>query len=460
MSTSATEVELRELGRLALPIAFTQAGIALMNVVDAAVVGRLGATPLAAVGLGNGLFFSVAIIGIGVMLGLDPLMSQAFGAGDRLRAKDLLWQGVWLSLAVAVVLSIPLTFAPLLLRTSGVDGRVADDAVGFLWMRLPGLVPTFLYIGVRSYLQAAGVVRPLMVSAVAGNVFNFLGDLLLVFGGANLPSWSGPLRAVPSLGAAGAGLSTTLCSLFQLGIVACAVHLMGGPSPRRRRPRRSDLGLSSRLGIPIGLQMGAEVGIFALVALLAGRLEPQSLAAHTIALSLASFTFCAAVGIGSAGSVRVGWAVGAGDRGAARRSGLLALAAGAGFMCACACVFWVVPRPLVGALSDRAEVIAVAVPLIGVAAVFQISDGLQAVGAGILRGAGDTRYPFVANLVGHYLVGLPVAILLGLFLRQGVVGLWWGLCAGLTAVAIGLFLRFWKLSSRPIPRVESIAHLR
>jgi len=444
--------------KLAVPIAIAQAGIALMGVVDTAVVGRLGASQLAAVGLGNGVFFSFAVVGIGVMLGLDPLISQALGAGDRVRARDLLWQGVWLSFAVASVLSIPISIAPFLLRPAGIEPRVARDASLFLLMRIPGLAPMFLFVGLRSYLQAVGMVRPLVVSTIAGNIFNFLGDLLFVFGGSSLPTWSGPLRHVPSFGAAGAGLCTSLCSMFQFGILAWAVRSMGGTTSQRRSLRSSDLLLASRLGIPIGLQMGAEVGVFALVALLAGRLDPQSLAAHTVAISLASFTFCAALGIGNAGTVRVGWAVGAGDRAAARRAGFVALAAGAGFMSACACLFWVFPTTLAGALSDRADVVAVSVPLIGVAAVFQISDGLQAVGAGILRGAGDTGYPFLANLVGHYLVGLPVAILLGLFLHWGVVGLWWGLCAGLTAVALGLFARFWKLSSRPIARVESSWH--
>ena len=450
--------ELRELVKLAVPIAIAQAGIALMGVVDTAVVGRLGAAQLAAVGLGNGLFFSFAVVGIGVMLGLDPLISQAFGAGDPLRARDLLWQGVWLSVAVTIVLSLPLSIVPLLLRPSGIEPRVARDASLFLLMRMPGLAPMFLFIGLRSYLQAAGRVRPLVISTIAGNVFNFLGDLLFVFGGSSLPTWSGPLRYVPTFGAAGAGLCTSLCSMFQLGILAWAVRRTGGPTPQRRRPRSSDLLLASRLGIPVGLQMGAEVGVFALVALLAGRFNPQSLAAHHVALSLISLTFCAALGIGSAGTVRVGWAVGAGDRAGARRAGFIALAAGAAFMSACACLFWIFPAGLAGALSDRAEVVAVAAPLIGVAAVFQVSDGLQGVGAGILRGAGDTRYPFFANLVGHYFVGLPVAVLLGVFLHRGVVGLWWGLCAGLTAVALGLFARFWKLSSRPIARVESWFH--
>jgi MATE family multidrug resistance protein len=454
--SSAIRLELRELYRLAIPVAIAQAGVALMGVVDTAVVGRLGADPLAAVGLANGLFFSVAVVGIGVMLGLDPLISQAFGAGEQRRARDLLWQGVWLSLAVALAVSLVLSGVPLLLKPAGIQAAVAADATGFLLMRLPGLAPMFLFIGLRSYLQAVGRVKALVVSTVLANVLNLLGDILLVYGGSSLPTWAGPLRAVPSLGAPGAGLSTTLCSFLQMGILAVAVGMFKGEAPHRRSPLAQDLRGATRLGLPIGLQMGAEVGVFALVALLAGRLNPQSLAAHTLAISLASFTFCAALGIGNAGSVRVAKAVGAGDLTAARRAGLVALASGAAFMFACACIFWIIPRGLANALSARQEVVAVAAPLIVVAAFFQISDGLQAVGAGILRGAGDTRYPFFANLVGHYLVGLPIGVLLGLVFKRGVVGLWWGLCAGLTFVAVGLYARFWDISSRPIARVESL----
>jgi MATE family multidrug resistance protein len=168
------------------------------------------------------------------------------------------------------------------------------------------------------------------------------------------------------------------------------------------------------------------------------------------------------VGVGQAGTVRVGWAVGARDTAAARRSGLTAFAGGAGIMAISALLFWLIPSHLARMLSDQEEVIAASVPLLAVCAVFQLSDGIQGVGAGVLRGAGDTRFAFLANLGGHYLVGLPIAILLGVRLGQGVIGLWWGLCAGLTAVAISLLTRFLRLSAREIvpleahPRVASL----
>jgi Na+-driven multidrug efflux pump len=210
-----------------------------------------------------------------------------------------------------------------------------------------------------------------------------------------------------------------------------------------------------RVGVPVGLQMGAEVGVFALVGLLAGRLGAGSLAGHQISISLASFTFCWAVGVGQAGSVRVGWAIGGRDTKAARRAGLVAFAGGAGVMSVFALSFCLLPEHLARMLSDQPEVIAASIPLLAVCAVFQLSDGIQAVGAGVLRGAGDTMYPFLANLVGHYFVGLPVAIALGIFMGRGLIGLWWGLCAGLTAVAVALLSRFLRLSAREIVPLEA-----
>jgi MATE family multidrug resistance protein len=204
------------------------------------------------------------------------------------------------------------------------------------------------------------------------------------------------------------------------------------------------------LGLPIGLQYGAEVAVFSLVGVLAGRMGQQSLAAHQITLTLASFTFCGAVGIAQAGSVRVGWAVGAREPGGPRLAGLATLAVGGAYMALMALGLWLFPEALAGLFTDGPDLVAASVPVLMVAAVFQLSDGAQAVGVGILRGAGETRFPFLANLIGHYLIGLPVAIAIGLFWGGGITGLWWGLCAGLTAVAAALLTRFWRLTGRPI----------
>jgi MATE family multidrug resistance protein len=432
--------ELRSLLRLAAPIAFTQAGYALMGLVDTAVVGRLGAAPLGAVGLANGLFFAMAVVGLGAMLGLDPLFAQAMGARDQTRAHELIWQGLWLSALVSLALALPTAALPLVLEPSGIPPDVARDARLYLWLRLPGLWPMLAFAALRSFLQASHRLRALVVATVLANVANLALDIVLVFG----------KLGFPAMGAPGSGLATAICALLQFAILASVVR-----PGARRPPRAIDLRKALAVGIPVGLQMGAEVGVFALVGVLAGRLGAPSLAAHQIAISLASFTFCAAVGVGMAGTVRVGWAIGARDTPAARRSGLTAFAGGAGIMAVAALCFWLAPVPLARMLTDQQDVIAAAVPLLAVCAVLQLSDGIQGVGAGVLRGAGDTRFAFLANLVGHYAIGLPVAIVLGFKLGQGVIGLWWGLCAGLTAVAIGLLTRFLRLSSREIAPLEA-----
>jgi MATE family multidrug resistance protein len=462
---STVGAEIAALLRLAAPLAIASGGQALMGVVDTAVCGRAGAAALAGAGLGNVLYFAVAVLGMGAMLGLDPLVSQAIGAGDPRRARGWLWQGTWLALAGGLLLAIPMALVPLTLEPLGIEPEVARQGGGFLLLRLPGLVPLLYFTAARAYLQGVGSTRAIVASTVAGNVLNLAGDLLFVFGGAGLPAWAGPLRSVPAMGAPGSALATTLVTLFQAGALALAASRVPVPGGARglRRPAADELRRVIRVGLPVGLHMGAEVGIFALVGVLAGRLGAAAIAAHQIAIAYASLTFTVAVGVGNAGSVRVGWAVGAGDAAGVRRAGLTAFGAGAGLMSLAAVAFLLFPRALARAMTDDPAVVAAAGPLLLVAAAFQVCDGVQGVGAGVLRGAGDTRYTFAANMVGHWLIGLPVALLLGLRLGGGVTGLWWGLCTGLSAVAAALFSRFLRISAQEIvpltgrlPRSEGV----
>ncbi len=443
--------ELTELVSLAVPLAVAQGGQALMGVVDTAVVGRAGALPLAGVGLGLALFMALSVFGMGVMHGLDPLVSQAVGAGDTARARRLLWQGVWLAALLSAALAVPFVVAPSLLVPLGIAPEIAREAGRYLLWRLPGL-PFFLaWLAARTYLQSLGITRPMVLSTIAANVVNVAADLLLVLGGSALPAWTGPLRAVPAMGAAGAALATTLCSGLQLAILAravAAVALDGAAPPRRPDP--AELARAVRVGLPVGLHMGAEVGIFALVGFLAARLGALPLAAHQLAISIASLTFTAAVGLGNAGSVRVGRAVGARDRVGARRAGLTAFGAGAAFMAASGVLLLAFPGAVARLMTDDPAVLAAAVPLLRIAAVFQISDGVQAVGAGVLRGAGETRFTFVANVAGHWALGFPAAIVLGFTLGGGVAGLWWGFVLGLSAVAAALVVRFLRISGADI----------
>jgi multidrug resistance protein, MATE family len=444
--------ELRILVHLALPLALAQAGQALLGLVDTAVVGRAGAVQLAGAALGNAVVFTMCIVGIGVLMGADPLISQALGARDEVRARRLYWQSLRVALAASAVLLVPTLALAYLLEPLGIAPDVASAARQFVWWRLPGIAAFLVFYAQRGYVQAAGAARALLWATVLANVLNLLGDLLLVFGGARLPAWTGPLRWIPAMGAGGSALATSLVQISEVLFLAWVIRQV--PLPRRppdlHRRLREDERRILRVGVPIGLHFGAEVGVFALAGFLAGRLGAESLAAHQIALTFSSVTFTFAMGIGNAGSVRVGLAVGARDTPGARRAGLLAFAAGAAFMGVAAITYLLIPGPIVATMTNSPAIAALAIPLFTVAAVFQISDGVQGVGAGVLRGAGDARFTFTANVIGHYLVGLPLALLLGFHLRWGVVGIWWGLAAGLTTVAVALVWRFLRVSRREI----------
>ena len=448
--------EFRELWKLALPIAIAQAGQSLMSFVDTAVVSRAGTQALAAVGLSTAVFFAVSSFAIGLMMGVDPLVSQAFGARNAQRARVLLWQGSYLALIAGLVLAVPLVAVPRLLPLLGVDFAELPEVTDYLTWRAPSLPLLLLFITARSYLQAAARTHALVVATVLANVFNLGADIYLVFGGEVLPAWCGPLRLMPALGVKGSALATLVACVVQWAIIAYAVRLIPVPGGMPSvRPVRSDMLQGLRVGLPIGLHIAAEVGVFSLAGVLARWLGPESVSAHQIAISYASLTFTVALGIGNAGSVRVGWAVGARNTPQARLSGLMAFASGAGFMSVSALFFALFPGLLMGLMGTPAEVAPLLAPLLVVCAFFQLSDGVQGVGAGVLRGAGDTRFTFVANMVGHYVVGLPVALLLGFGMKLGVVGLWWGLCAGLTAVALALFWRFERQSAGTFQPLEA-----
>ena len=332
MSTEL-RAELRRLFSLAFPLAAAEAGTQVMSLVDMAVIGRLGGLELAAAGLANAVYFGISVFGLGLMLGVDPLISQAVGARDFSRGRRVMWQGIWLALITAALLTILLLCGPLLLRAIGVKPEIVRPASIFLLIRTIGLSPWLVFFVIRAYLQAHHVTRPMVTSMIISNVLNLIIDIVLVFG-------FGP---IPALGVAGAAISTVSCQFLQMAIVAFAVVRIPAGGPIARRWNSIDIRRTLRVGLPTALQVTAEVGIFALVALLAGRMGTVELAAHQLVISLASFTFTTALGVATAGSVRVGLAVGARDRHAARLAGYAAYIGAAIVMSAGALAFIIFP---------------------------------------------------------------------------------------------------------------------
>lgn len=444
--------EMRALLRLAGPIVVGQLGGIAMNTTDTIMVGPLGAESLAAAGLGNAIFMSLLMVCTGMLMGMSPLVSQAFGAGDRRECRRVMVQGLWL----AALLSIPMTLIPLfglpIARGLGQPEQVAALAGGYLWAIAWGVLPMLLFMAFRQYLDAMGHTRPAMVMTFLGLAVNIAGNFLLIYGFQLRVPLFGTLDVAPG-GLVGAGWSTTLCRWCML--VAMVIYIL------RRRDLAAGVSLApiaarlrrmTVIGAPIGVQLLAEVGVFAFAVVMMGWLNPVAQAAHQVTINIASATFMVALGTSLAGSIRVGQHVGAGSRRGVHRAVLTTYLLVIAFMAVCALAFLAAPRWLLGLYTDDPAIIQVGMGLMVMAAAFQVFDGAQVAGLFALRGAADTRVPMWITVLGYWVVGAPVAYLLGFHTRAGAPGIWAGLVVSLAVVAL---LLAWRtrlvLWQRPLP---------
>jgi multidrug resistance protein, MATE family len=439
---SVNRDELRALVRLAVPLAAQQAGVQLMGNVDTALLGRYSDAALAGSGVGNNLLFGITSLGLGLVMGMDTVVPQALGGGRTDDARRAVGAGVRLAVLVGLILTLAVFGTPLVLGLAHVDPAIVSEARPYIYLRAVGIVPFLITIALRSYLAAHHRTRPLIIAVIAGNLVNFGLDLVLIFGV--------PALGIPRMGVLGAALATTVVQLLTVLVYVAGVRSLDGPAPRPRSTG-ADMIAIAKVGAPVGGQIFAEVGIFGVATVIAGTLGELPAAAHSIALNIASLTFSFAVGIAAATSVQVGHATGAGNIALARRRGLLGLGVGLAVMACFAAAFGIVPAIIARAFTADVTVIAATVPLLHIAAAFQLFDGIQAVGAGALRGLGHTRETLWGNLVGHYLVGLPVVLLLGYTAGLGITGVWWGLSAGLAATGTYLFVRFLRATTQRLP---------
>ncbi len=431
--------------RLATPLMLSQLAAVAIGTTDIVMMGWLGPEKLAAGALGVNFYFPIYLFGVGLVNAVTPMTAQALGARRFRAVRRTLRQGLWIVLAYTLPISLLIWEARPVLIGFGQTEANALLAEGYLRAAVWGLGPSLGVVTLRCFLSAHSRPRSVLVVTLLGVGVNALGNYALMFGHFGFPA----------LGLVGAGISSALVNVFMflalLGFVARDRRL-GRYAPLTRFwradwPRFREM---LRIGAPIGLTIMSESGMFSAAAFLMGVLGTTQLAAHAIALQCAAVAFMVPLGISQAATVRVGLAVGAGDRAGVGRAGWAALALGACFAVLGALVFWLLPRPLVDLFLDlgapeHLPVVELAVSLLGIVALFQVFDGAQIIAGGALRGLKDTRVPMILATLGYWPIGFGSGALLGFAFGFGGLGVWAGLALGLMVVAV---LAIWRFHRR------------
>ena len=441
--------EFRATLALAWPLILTNITMVLINATDVFLLARLGPDALAASALGSGIVIAMLLIGIGIVVAGSPLMAAELGrkAHSVRDIRRTFRQTLWAATAICIPIWAILWQMGALLEWAGQLPRLAADAGIFIRALMWQIWPALGVVAIRGFMAALEMPRWTMIAGLAAVIVNAVINYGLIFGNFGLPAW----------GLFGAGVGSSLTSLFQFIFLGFIVSYQ----PRFRRyhlfgrwwradwPRFVTLW---KLGLPIGLHMGFEAMVFAAAVFLMGYINTASVAAHAIAIQIASMTFMVPMGIGQAATVRVGLGFGRRDAEAIRLAGWTSYALGVGFMTAMALVMWVIPGPLAEIFLEpeqagNAEILKLAVSFLLVAAVFQIVDGAQVVGTGMLRGIQDTTWPMLFAAFGYWVIGIGVGCWLAFYRGMGGVGIWLGLALGLGIVA-GLVLVRWLWRDR------------
>jgi MATE family multidrug resistance protein len=441
--------ELRPTLRLALPLVLAELGWMAMAIVDTMMVGRLpnSAVAIAAVSLGGILVNVLAMFGGGLLIGLDTLVSQAFGSGQREDCHRSLLHGIYLSLALAPLLMAPVWFFDSLLRAMHIAPDVIALAVPYSRALAWGTLPLLLFFAVRRCMQAMNIVRPIAFALVTANLINAGGNWILIYG----------KFGAPAMGTVGSGWSTAWARIYLSAVLLtyllwydrrhCTRLLHTPIEPDLRRIRRL-----IALGFPAAMQITLEVGVFAFVTALIGRLGAVALASHQIALNTVSFTYMVPLGISSAAAVRVGQAIGRKDPQGAGDAGSTAIFLGAAFMTCMSIVLLVIPSWIARAFTPDKAIIHSTIILLAAGAAFQLFDGIQTVATGALRGLGDTRTPMLCHFTAYWIIGLPLGAWLCFTRGWGAFGLWSGLSLALILIGIVLLV-VWRRSVRRLALV-------
>ncbi|MFZ1729791.1 MAG: MATE family efflux transporter [Bacteroidota bacterium] len=436
---------LRETTILAIPVAIGQLGHVMLGVTDSLMVGRLGEVPLAAAALGHSIFVLVLVFIVGVCNAITPLTAISAGKNDHEEAGIVFRQGLLVNIAMGALLVL---FTLLISDSLAMMGQLPEVvALAAPYLRIMGFsfLPMAIFFSFRNFIEGLSFTKPAMVIIILANGVNVFGNWVLISG--NL--------GMPALGLQGAGFSSLIVEIFSA--IVLAAYVLRSPRFRRYHPllqfrsfNRPIIARILRIGLPSGIQYVFEAGSFSFSAIMIGWIGATALAAHQIALSLASVSFMITLGISNAATIRVGTAVGRGDGLEVRRAGFSAIIMGVSLMGLAALIFIIFRDALPKLFISDPAVVHIAAQLLILAALFQLSDGMQVVGHGILRGLTDVTVPMVIAIVSYWGIGIPTSYMLAFVVGWGVNGVWLGFVAGLTAAAISFAYRFHRLSRRMI----------
>ena len=435
---------IRETFILAYPVIIGQLGFIMMGVVDSVMVGEIGAAPLAGASLGNSFFFLIFIIGLGVAMSVTPLIAILVGAERFSECGIYFRQSLIVNMSLGLILMVIIVFCSDLFEFFNQPPEVATQASSYAKIIALSILPAMLFHTYKQFIEGFSIMIPAMVIAITANIINAFANWVFIYG--NL--------GMPALGLDGAGWATFSSRVFMA--LTIALYVMNKEFFKKydvnfhfRNVNFKVIKKILQIGLPSGFQYFFEVGAFSFAVIMIGWLGTNPLAAHQIAINLASITFMSVLGISAAGGIRVGNEVGKKDISEVRRAGFTAIIMGASIMFICGIIFITFNKFLPTLYIDDAAVVKIASSLLIIAAIFQVSDGTQGVGIGVLRGLMDVKIPTLITFVAYWVIALPIGYVLGFIFDFGVQGVWVGLLLGLTASATMLTIRF-NIKSRQL----------
>jgi MATE family multidrug resistance protein len=433
---------------LALPVVLSQLGQVSVGVADSMMVGRIGAVELAAASLGNSIFFVLLMFGMGISMGITPLVSIAEGKGKMKRISSLFQHGLWINIFTAILLIGIIMVLAQGLQFLNQPEEVVQITIPYLLIITASMFPFMIFQTFKQFAEGLSQTKQAMYVTIFCNLVNVFLNWVLIYG--NL--------GAPELGLNGAGIATLISRVLM-------PIMMGWYVIRSKRYRLFNLqfGIKKlrffminrilKIGVPTGFQYIFEVSAFSAAAIMMGWIGVNALAGHQIAINLASISYMMAAGLSTAGMIRVSNQIGKGNQKSMREAGMVVFGMVLVFMFTSAVLFVVFRYTLPTFYIDNTEVIQISASLLVIAGLFQLSDGVQVVGLGVLRGMEDVKFPTIITLIAYWVLGLPLGYYLAFELEMGAQGIWYGLLIGLSITAVVLFFRFNALSKKPVGEV-------